>query len=313
MSRPGAVATSAWPDPEPECPFCRGKENETPTEVALFPDGATHEDWQVRVVPNKYPALNYVEQIAATSTDASTLLLPAEPARGFHEVVIESPDHVRDFSQLSAEQIAWVLDAYVERARWMSQQSGIKYVSIFKNHGPMAGASLPHSHSQILGLDRIPPAIAREMESCQEFHNRHQECLFCRIIEQELACGVRIVDETEDFAVLCPYASRLPYEWWIVPKRHAARFNQTEQCERQALSLVLRDSLIRLTRLADHVPFNFYVHSAPFDMHTDAHYHWHIECLPRLARRAGFEWGTDIHINPVSPEQAASQLRSSHT
>ncbi|MEM7315419.1 MAG: galactose-1-phosphate uridylyltransferase [Planctomycetota bacterium] len=308
MARPGAVATSAWPNPEPDCPFCRGKENETPEEVALYPSGASNDDWQVRVVPNKYPALS--RELSKRDEQTSSHFTASQPARGFHEVVIECPDHLRDPEELSANQLRLVLDAYAGRMQWMSRQEGIRYVSVFKNYGPAAGASLPHAHSQIMGLDRIPPAISREIQSCSEFHKQTGNCLFCEILQHEVADHCRIVDETDDFAVWCPYASRLPYEWWIVPKRHAARFDQTEQSERAALSLVLRDSLIRLARLADHVPFNFYVHSAPFDTLTDEHYHWHIECLPRLARRAGFEWGTDIHINPVSPEQAAARLRS---
>ncbi len=294
---------------QPPCPFCFGHEAATPAAVATFPVDSSAVDWQVRVVPNLFPATLYGERPNTAIPDDRDDLFRSEPSVGRHEVVIESREHVLGLAHLPTSQVRLVLAAYVQRLRAHEQVPGIAHSTIFKNHGRLAGASLEHTHSQILSLDRVSPAVETELKHSAQFMRDHDECLFCRLIARELCIGTRVVEESDHFLVLCPFASRLPFEFRIYPKRHCTQFDQQSSVELDELAIILRRSLLNLEKLSQHVPYNYLIHSAPFDIDASEHYHWHMEVLPRLACHAGFEWGSNIHINPVSPEQAAKQLR----
>jgi UDPglucose--hexose-1-phosphate uridylyltransferase len=306
------------------CPFCAGSEAETPHELAALRDSGSAADapgWRVRVIPNKYPAL---EPSQATSVAAARatgvppvsgpLALQPWPAIGVHEVIIESPEHLSTTGSLSGSQLTDVLKVYRDRLRVHRADPRLRYVQIFKNVGEAAGASIEHLHSQLMGLEFVPAAIVDELAGCRDYYARAGRCVFCDLVEQELAAGARIVAESDDVVALCPYASRFPYEVWLLPRRHAARFEDSDDrllaAVAECLLGVVRgiEKLFATSGVAS-IGYNYVLHSAPFDSSEPWHYHWHVEVFPRAVKQAGFEWGTGVHINPVAPEEAASVLR----
>lgn len=313
------------------CPFCEGNEIETPGEIAALRAAATRPNepgWQVRVIPNKYPAVgsqpsdgvaidsevDRVDPSAASGATAHGVCLRPAPAVGVHEVIIESPRHLAATGELSSAELADVLKLYRDRLRVHRADGRLRYVQIFKNVGEAAGASIEHLHSQLIGLEFVPAAIEAELGGCRDHHARTGRCAFCDLLVQEFAVGERIVTVSEEFVALCPYASRFPYEVWLLPRWHAERFEEADDrlltAGADSLLGVLRgiEKLLASSGLAS-VGYNYVLHSAPFDMPANDHYHWHIEVLPRAVKQAGFEWSTGVHINPVAPEAAAATLR----
>ena len=260
------------PDAGP-CPFCPGNEDETPPELFAIRDA---NGWQLRVVPNKFPAVD-----------------AAAPAFGFHEVLVECPEHFSRPTELGESQFANIFRAYRERLLFHAHHSRIESVTIFKNVGTAAGASLSHSHSQLIALPFVPAALLEELGS-----NR---CEFCRMTDEPS----RVVAESEKFVVLCPFAPRFAYEMWAMPKDHEPRFESI--AEFAELAGLVKRALVALDRALNFPAFNWYLHTAPRGHHPD--YHWHVEIVPRLSRVAGFEWGSGIFINDVVPERAAAELR----
>ena len=304
QSRPGAFSFPPWKGETVDCPFCRGKESETPQEICVHPADAASSEWQIRVVPNKYPALSGQSREGRDSQCADI-------ATGLHEVIIESPNHVTSVTELGDEQLAALLRVYAERITAAEKQPGIRCAQLFKNHGPAAGATLQHTRSQLIAMDRIPDALRRELSAVDDHFANSGSCIVCDLIDQEQSLGDRIVLENDDFLAFCPYASRLPYEMRLVPRIHRARFENTNPEHWQSLASLLRQVLQTLESLIPNVCYNYLIHSLPFDTDRNEHYHWHMEIIPRIATPAGFEWGTGLFMNPMPPEQAASELRSS--
>jgi UDPglucose--hexose-1-phosphate uridylyltransferase len=297
------------------CPFCSGREDCTPPEVAAIrPSGSAPDGpgWSVRVVPNKFPA---VERSDRPAEPRSAGLFQSREGVGVHEVVIETPDHGADFPSLSPAAAGAVVRTWRDRLRALEGGAACAYVQLFKNHGREAGASLSHAHSQIVALPVVPGRIRGEIDAAVRFRAEHGACLHCRVLAEEAAAGRRMILSDADHAVTAPFASRFPYEMHIHPRRHGARFAAIGDEEAEALGRLLRTVLGRLRRSLDDPPFNLILHQAPsgrpddpsFEAESRA-YHWHFEILPVLTRVAGFEWGTGIHINPVPPEKAASLL-----
>ena len=297
------------------CPFCSGREDRTPPEVAAIrPPGSAPDGpgWSVRVVPNKFPALARSERAAEPR---SAGLFQSREGVGVHEVVIEAPDHGVDFPSLSPAAAGAVVRTWRDRLRTLEGEAACAYVQLFKNHGREAGASLSHPHSQIVALPVIPGRIRFEIDAAVRFRAEHGACLHCRVLAEEVASGRRMIVSDADHVVSAPFASRFPYEMHIHPRRHAARFTAIGDAEAEALGALLRTVLGRLRRSLDDPPFNILLHQAPSGPPADpafaaesVAYHWHFEILPVLTRVAGFEWGTGIHINPVPPEKAAALL-----
>ncbi|MGD0781620.1 MAG: DUF4921 family protein [Candidatus Aminicenantales bacterium] len=297
------------------CPFCPGREARTPPEVAAVrppsspPDGP---GWRVRVVPNKFPALSRAGGHPEMRTGG---LFQGLDGVGVHEVVIETPDHAADFSSLSPGAAGEVVRTWRDRLRALAAEPSCAYVQLFKNYGRAAGASLSHLHSQVVALPVVPGRIREEIGLAARFHAANGACLHCRVIAEETALAKRVILRDADFIATAPYASRFPYEIHIHPLRHAARFTSAEDGETGALAALLRVVLGRLRRALDDPPFNLLLHQSPPVRKAGLSagdespaYHWHIEILPVLTRVAGFEWGTDIHINPIPPEAAAERL-----
>jgi UDPglucose--hexose-1-phosphate uridylyltransferase len=297
------------------CPFCSGREDRTPPEVAAVrrpgsrPDGP---GWSVRVVPNKYPAVSRADGAEGKKNGG---LFQSLEGIGVHEVVIEAPGHDAGFSSLSPTAAGAVVRTWRDRLRALENDAPSAYVQLFKNHGREAGASLSHPHSQIVALPVVPLRVREEIDAAVRFRASHGTCLHCRVLAEETERGRRIVLADADHVVTAPYASRFPYEMHVHPRRHAARFADIGGGEAETLGLLLRDVLGRLRRSLDDPPFNLILHQSPPARGTDPSaeeeslaYHWHFEILPVLTRVAGFEWGTGIHINPVPPEAAAALL-----
>jgi UDPglucose--hexose-1-phosphate uridylyltransferase len=229
---------------------------------------------------------------------------------GAHEVIIETPDHDRTLAAMSEPEIERVLWAYRERMADLKRDIRLRYILVFKNHGGAAGATLEHTHSQLIALPIVPDFVREEIEGARRHFAAKERCVFCDILHQELTDTRRVIFENADIVALSPYAPRLPFETWLLPKRHGARFEEAARHEFESLARALKSVLQRMDRALEFPPFNLIVHTSPFSEETTDVYHWHLEIMPKLSRVAGFEWGTGFYINPTSPEEAAEVLRA---
>ncbi|MBI4584770.1 MAG: DUF4931 domain-containing protein [Planctomycetes bacterium] len=300
------------------CPFCPGHEDKTPAEILSIPamPGRTNPSrWQVRVVPNKFPALRVEGQPVREADGIYDRILGV----GAHEVVIETPQHHSPMAERDIEETFLLLKVYRERIRDLMNDRRLKYILVFKNHGSSAGATLHHPHSQIMATTVTPRIVSTELTSCREHHQVKERCLICDLIKQETTDRDRIICIDDRYIAFCPYASRFPFEAFIAPRFHQHDYVNASDDDLRLLASTLRDVLWRLKLALDDPPYNFVLHSSPNTrvIPRRAHYwdtiefdfHWHIELLPRLTRVAGFEWGTGFYINPTPPEEAARFLR----
>jgi UDPglucose--hexose-1-phosphate uridylyltransferase len=303
--RPMDFAPEVVPPRGPEgCPFCPGHEERTPPE--LFRSGGSEDGpWSVRVVPNKFPALQTDGEVHA----AGEGIFDRIDGVGAHEVVIESPDHFASLGTLPAAHVGEILAAYRERLLALRKDPRLEYVLIFKNHGVAAGASLEHPHSQLIATPILPELVAEELEGAARYFRMKERCVWCDVVRQERRDGSRLVLEEEGFVAVAPFAPRFPFETWILPTAHRASFESLQTDEADALARLLRDLIARLGRLFDDPPYNFALHPAPLKESDPEHFHWHLELMPKLTRLAGFELGTGFFINPTPPEDAARFLR----
>jgi UDPglucose--hexose-1-phosphate uridylyltransferase len=228
---------------------------------------------------------------------------------GAHEVIIETPRHEVSMSALSEENIREVLWVYRDRLVDLKKDSRLVHGMLFKNVGAAGGASIEHTHSQLIVTPIIPISVWEEMTGALEFFNYRGRCIYCDMFLQEQTTEKRIVLDTSHFTAFCPYASRFPFEIWILPKTHSSHFENIPKPAVDDLGSVLRQVLTKLELALDSPAYNFIIHTAPFDHQELPHYHWHIEIIPRLTKVAGFEWGSGFYINSVPPEDAASFLR----
>ncbi|HZP43827.1 MAG TPA: galactose-1-phosphate uridylyltransferase [Candidatus Binatia bacterium] len=308
VRRPTDFPRRAEPPPAGPCAFCPGREHETPPEVLAYRDAPGAPDgpgWRVRVVPNKFPALRIEGELERRGRGIYDLM----NGIGASEVVVDSPDHALDLDRLPVEAVAAVLAAYRDRIADLRRDERFRYVIVFKNHGAEAGATLSHPHSQLFATPVVPLTVADELHNARAYHGYKERCLFCDILRQELEERVRIVAEGEQVVAFAPFAARFPFETWLLPRRHAAGFERIQPHELADLAAVLRTVLRRLVQALGEQPYNFWLHSAPFDGTESPSYHWHFEVIPRLSRGAGLEWGSGMHVNPVPPEDAARILR----
>jgi UDPglucose--hexose-1-phosphate uridylyltransferase len=300
------------------CPLCVGNENMTPPATMLFQklngaikcsqdplSGERPKDWRVRVIPNLYPAFTQpknpgsAEPIFTSSTFGYAI--------GDHEVVVESPIHNEEPADAELTQLELVIYAYIERLKYFNSKPFVKYVSIFRNYGIEAGASLSHSHSQIVATPMVPKILEDEYTASKAYFKEHKRCVFCEIIEKETK-GLRFVMENKDFVVFAPFASVNPMEFWIVPKKHAQNIQSLTASEVSAFAKTLKTSLKALKDVVNDPPYNYAFHLS-IDPKTEMFYHWHLEVYPKLAIWAGFEKSTGVYINTVTPESAAESLQ----
>ncbi len=284
-----------------KCPFCEGRESMTPPEIwALSDDPGRKPDtpgWKIRVIPNKYPALMPGKKPRPQFIDS---IYEKMDGIGHHELVIETPEHNMDISDHPVEFIAEILKVYRLRYRELWREPTTKYVQIFRNWGPLAGASLPHPHTQILAMPFVPEYPQRELLAMKK------RPILCEMLQKELEHGKRIVGETDDFVAFAPFASRFAFETWIVPREHRPDFGEADDDELLQIAGLLKSIVTGLKRAIGEFSYNLIVHSMP-----DRYFHYHIEITPRIAGLAGFEVGTGVNINTVLPEDAAWKIKSS--
>lgn len=290
------------------CPFCEGHETKTPPEVMAVRANGSGRDapgWSLRVVPNKFPALRHEGELDIQVDE----LFESMSGVGHHEVIIESPDHNATLAGLGESEVTRTLWAYRERMLALSKDERIQYILIFKNHGERAGASLEHTHSQLIALPIVPIRVRREIDLSRGYFSLRNRCVFCDVVAKENRVGDRVIAETEKFIALSPYAARFPFETWILPKKHQSRFELTPEEEHGELAILLKTLLGAIDTCLGRPAYNFLLHTAPVSDPCDASFHWHFEVIPRLTSVAGFEWGSGFYINPTTPEMAAESLR----
>jgi UDPglucose--hexose-1-phosphate uridylyltransferase len=300
--------TPAEPDTSDTCPFCQGREAKTPPEIAAIRRPGTEPNkpgWQVRVVPNKYPAL----RIEGSTELTMNGMFEGMGGVGAHEVIVESPLHADHPGVAPPTQLAVVLSMYRERYRDLDRDDRFKYLLLFRNHGRTAGASLAHPHSQLIALPIVPKRAVEELEGAQHYFAREGRCVYCDVLRQEETGHTRMVWENDEFIAFTPYASWCPFELWILPRTHVASFGDIEDRQIPPLAEILHQVLGRLYSCLGNPPYNYIIHTAPYEGNVGHFYHWHIEVIPRLSQVAGFEWGSGFYINTVPPEDAAHYLR----
>jgi len=290
------------------CPFCPGHEASTPEEVFRLPD-SSGTGWAVRVTSNKFPALGDGGGLERRETGP---LFREMDGVGTHEVIIETPAHDRTLAIMTDHEVADILTAYQARYRALRKDPRLKYIMIFKNHGEAAGTSLAHPHSQLVATSVPPMLLRRKYDVAVAHYDDTGRCLYRDIADEERQAKSRVVLETDRFLVFHPFASRVAFETWIMPKRHQPSFGQVSEEDLHELAPVLRRTLRALYDRLDDPDFNYIIHSAPIEDENKAYYLWHIQILPRLSTIAGFELGSGIFISTMLPEQSASVIREHH-
>jgi UDPglucose--hexose-1-phosphate uridylyltransferase len=290
------------------CPFCPGSEDKTPNEILAYYNTGREKNkpgWWVRVVPNKFPALE-IEGDLNRSGDG---MYDRMNGMGAHEVIIETPNHdqpIYEMDQTKLEDVFW---AFRDRILDLSKDPRLEYILVFKNHGAAAGASLKHPHSQLMALPMVPIRVQQEATGARKYFDYKERCVYCDIVKQESAHETRVVLKNRDFIAFAPFASRAPFETWIVPLRHSSDFQDIQKHEVMALADMMKQVLAKHGQVLDNAPFNYVLHTAPLKTPKLPHTHWYIEIIPKLTKQAGFEQGTGFYINPTPPEDAAKFLR----
>jgi len=289
------------------CPFCPGNEYTTPEEIMAFrPPGTAPNSpgWTLRVMPNKFPAL----QVGGDLNKVGVGIFDMMNGIGAHEVIVETPDHMLSLSTMTLKALEDVLWAYYLRLTDLRKDRRFKYVLIFKNEGEAAGASLEHSHTQLIALPIIPSLVKEETDSAKNYYEMKERCIFCDVINQEREFQKRVIYENSQYIALAPFAPRAPFETWILPKKHESNF-QPPNKDFSSLADILQVILKQTDKILDVPPYNFMIHTSPFQDEINEYYHWHIEIIPKLTKIAGFEWGSGFFINPTPPEESAKFMR----
>lgn len=316
--RPDQFSSQAQEGPdEKSCPFCEGKESETPPEIYAVRPRHTPPNtpgWELRVVPSVAPFLRIEGELDRRGKGLYDLM----NGIGAHEVIIETNAHTGNMADLSEDQIAKVITCYIDRIVDLEKDRRFKYVLVFKNHGWTAGGGkVRHSRSQLIATPVNPKRVKEELVGARQYYDYHERCVFCDMLKQEVDSGDRLILDSGGFVAITPFAARFPFEIWILPKKHSCDVTNLDAKERLDFALMLKKILLKLKIGLNDPPYNYVLHTAPFRhpgkagywRSIDYDFHWHIEIIPRLTRVAGFEWGTGFYICPLPPEDAAKFLR----
>ena len=291
----------------PACPFCEGREADSGPEILAWRDHASANvpGWSVRVVANRNPILR-IEGGIEIRADG---LFDTRDGLGAHEVIIETPLHDQPLHTLELDRLWRVLWAWRTRLQDLKRDSRFASVVIFKNHGRAAGARLDHSHSQLVAFPFVPAALAEKVRRGSRHYEQAGRCIFCDLAAAEIADGRRIVCDTNPILAFAPFASRVPFETWLMPRDHAPRFEETADSALELLAGAIRSVLARIDWALERPAYNLVLYTGPLTGEADRSFHWHLEILPRVTRYSGLEWGSGMHRNPVAPEDAAVMLR----
>lgn len=293
------------------CPFCYGHEDMTPPEILAHREGTTQPNapgWSTRVVPNKFPALRIEGDLNRQGVGVFDMFNGV----GAHEVIIETPDHQRGLAELLDHEVEKVIWAYRDRSVDLGGDKRFRYIMIFKNHGYSAGASLSHSHSQLIALPMIPKNVKEELNGSGTYFKYKERCIFCDMISQEKEENQRLICENSRYLAFAPFCSRFPFEVWILPKEHHSNFCYIRTEDVIELARILKEVLLRIKNILADPAYNFIIHTAPIQEEEKEDYHWHIEIIPKLLHIAGFEWGSGFYINPTPPEIAVTYLKEAN-
>jgi len=287
--RPHDIGHEKATEEKETCPFCPGNESMTPQEIMRIERNGR---WQIRCFPNKYKAASRGSEDILQNEE----FFCSKTSVGSHEIIVETRSHKKQLADLKTRDIALVLDTYIQRISSLSSVKDVRYVLVFKNHGKEAGTSKWHSHTQVIAYNNIPEYVQEEINAVSAYKKKHGKCPYCKIIEIE-SKGPRAIFENKDFVAFAPFASRMPLEAWLFPKKHLKSITEVDNTN--MLAELLKKLLLALKKI--NAPYNFYIHNAT----ADSDLHFHIELLPRLSIPAGFEYGTGTYINIIAPEQAA--------
>ncbi|UCG29116.1 MAG: DUF4921 family protein [candidate division WOR-3 bacterium] len=298
-----------------DCPFCEGHEARTPNEIyAVRDNGAPNTPgWKLRVIPNISPILRIEGELQKYGVGVYDMVTGI----GANEVIVETPNHVTNFFELTEGQISLVLKTYRQRIDDLHNDKRMRYILVFKNHGRLAGATtMIHTHSDLIALPATPVRVKQKLNGAQEYYSYKERCLFCDIIQQEIEMGDRLIFQSEHFVVIAPYASRFPFEILILPKKHAFTYKLIGKEEIMDLSTVMKKICKTMYDILDDPPYNLILCDSPNLLPRTNYwstikfdYHWHIEITPRMYRTTGFELGTGFYINRIAPEKAAGMFR----
>jgi UDPglucose--hexose-1-phosphate uridylyltransferase len=294
------------PEWDESCPFCPGNESQTPDDVFRLPVLSEGSAWAVRVIPNRFAALALNGDLIRKENGH---LFRKMHGIGMHEVIIEAPSHNTPMALMTYQQVQKVLTAYQERYNTLKKNRQFKFITIFKNHGWASGTSLVHPHSQLVATPIAATYYRRKFDVAVDYYDDVGKCLYCDLLAAELDKGRRIIAESEEFVILNPYASRVSYETWIIPKRHCASFGLFPETCLTELAMVLKDTLFCLYHGLDDPAFNLMIDTTTTEDEEDPYYHWHVRIVPRLTTIAGFEMGSGIYINTTPPENAARLMK----
>lgn len=291
------------------CPLCEGREADAGHEILAWRDSgmANTPGWSVRVVPSRHPMLK-IEAGMDVATDG---LLETREGLGAHEVIIDTPFHDRPLQSLAADRLWRVFWAWRTRVQDLKRDSRFASVVIFENHGRASGARIDHAHSQLIALPLLPPALAEKIGGAADYLAESGRCIYCDHIAAELKDGRRVIGDHAGILALAPFASRVPFETWLVPSAHVPRFEEVSNSTLEALASAFLSVMARIDWALERPAYNLILHTAPLAGGADGAFHWHLEILPRVTRFGGLEWGSGMHRNPVAPEEAAEVLRHS--
>ena len=297
-------------DPPSQCPLCEGREADAGPEILAWREGgpANVPGWSVRVVPNRNPML----RIEGRPDVREHGMLEARDGLGAHEVIVETPIHDQPLHTLDAERLWRVLWAWRTRIQDLKRDARFVSVVVFKNHGRAAGARLDHAHSQLAAYPIVPPALAEKLRGAARHLAVGGSCIFCDLMAQELRDGRRIICDKDAILAITPYASRVPFETWLMPRDHSPRFEDATDKVLEQAAIKLKAVMARIDWALERPACNLVLHTAPLSGDADAAFHWHLEIIPRVTRFSGLEWGSGMHRNPVAPEEAARVLRGEH-
>ncbi len=288
---------------EKKCVFCHPDETDQEKSILIYENGS---DWSLRVFPNKFPAFSRNNENVNHVDDGPYFKMDGV---GHHELVV-TRDHEKSIALLDKLQVAEILDAYQDRYVNLMNQKSVNYIDIFHNHGIEAGSTVSHPHSQLAAIPVISPYVKSELDGAEEYWLTNKECAYCTMVNWELKNKKRVIFENEDFLVFCPFASRVAFEVWVMPKKHKPYFERISNEEKLACAEVLQKSLEKIYKALNNPPYNFYLHTSPCDGKDYPHFHWHIEILPHTSTWAGFELSTGIEVSTIEPEVAAEYLKN---
>ncbi len=307
------------------CPFCSGNEAMTPPAIHAYPE---NQNWQVRIIENLYPVL----ADDRSQKNLSFGMQQTIDGYGRHEVIVDHNNHGIRMHEMSADDLAMIFCAYKKRMQDLyDADPRLRYVLVFKNYGPAAGGSIPHTHSQLIATPVIPENVCREVTHSNVFFKKYGRCIFCSLIDEALTfeatiydrdsgeikrrieVGQYVVERGKKFIAIKPFASRFEWEVHIFPLQHSADFLHVTVDDLNDFARVLRRTMARLEAVVGGVQYNYFLHSIPHEDSFSQHggsYHWHLEICPRTSIPTGFELGSGFYVNTVSPEEAVEKLRS---